>query len=442
MGGSGGDSNPGRAGRVLLTGFIDSILACLLALIWNAIVLARIRASFPHPEAKFLARTYALTLVLRYGLALFLNAYSVDYTFTQTFWGDSSTYDAFGYIIAQIWSGDGAIGPMIGAMHSFAYVVGAIYFIFGRNQLLVQFINGTMGALSVIVIYAIARELFDTRVARWAALFMAFFPQMIFWSAAIYKDPAIILSIGVCMYSLLKLRRSFTPGYLVAFLCSLIALMFLRFYIFYFVAFATIGTFLFSQKRRALASLATQGVLAIAFVGAFSIVADREVVNQHTQYFELERVQLSRTDLARSARSGFAAEADVSTPLGALSVLPTGLLYLMFAPFPWAVSGVRQILTVPETLVWYALMPALVRGMWHTLRHKLRDALPILVYAASLTLAYAIFQGNVGTAYRQRTQISMFYFIFIGVGLVEGKRARTVGVPQAYPVRTSTQGVH
>jgi hypothetical protein len=33
-------------------------------------------------------------------------------------------------------------------------------------------------------------------------------------------------------------------------------------------------------------------------------------------------------------------------------------------------------------------------------------------------------QGNVGTAYRQRTQITMFFFIFMGVGIVEGRRRR------------------
>ena len=37
-------------------------------------------------------------------------------------------------------------------------------------------------------------------------------------------------------------------------------------------------------------------------------------------------------------------------------------------------------------------------------------------FSVVLTLAYSIFQGNVGTAYRQRTQIQVFLFIFIAVG--------------------------
>ena len=35
-----------------------------------------------------------------------------------------------------------------------------------------------------------------------------------------------------------------------------------------------------------------------------------------------------------------------------------------------------------------------------------------------LSLAYSVFQGNVGTAYRQRAQLLVFYFIFVAVGVI------------------------
>jgi hypothetical protein len=35
-----------------------------------------------------------------------------------------------------------------------------------------------------------------------------------------------------------------------------------------------------------------------------------------------------------------------------------------------------------------------------------------------LSIAYSVFQGNVGTAYRQRAQLLVFYFIFVAVGFV------------------------
>jgi hypothetical protein len=39
-------------------------------------------------------------------------------------------------------------------------------------------------------------------------------------------------------------------------------------------------------------------------------------------------------------------------------------------------------------------------------------------------------QGNVGTSYRQRTQVTMFFFIFMGAGLVE-KLGRTAAAARA-----------
>jgi len=76
------------------------------------------------------------------------------------------------------------------------------------------------------------------------------------------------------------------------------------------------------------------------------------------------------------------------------------------------------MITLPEMLVWWSLFPLLVLGLWFTLKYRLRQALPILLFTTMLTLAYSIFQGNVGTAYRQRAQLLIFYFMFVAVGYV------------------------
>jgi uncharacterized membrane protein len=72
-------------------------------------------------------------------------------------------------------------------------------------------------------------------------------------------------------------------------------------------------------------------------------------------------------------------------------------------------------------------------GIWFTMKYRLRPALPILIFTTMLTLAYSIFQGNVGTAYRQRSQLLVFYFIFVAVGAVlfrerQEERARSVAM--------------
>jgi bacteriorhodopsin len=75
-------------------------------------------------------------------------------------------------------------------------------------------------------------------------------------------------------------------------------------------------------------------------------------------------------------------------------------------------------------LIWWVSFPLLVLGIWFTVRHRLRQALPILIFTSMLTIAYSVFQGNIGTAYRQRSQLLVFYFIFVSVGYVLLKERR------------------
>jgi 4-amino-4-deoxy-L-arabinose transferase-like glycosyltransferase len=409
-----------------MTSLLDALVAFLVAGALNAFIVRSIRRRLPGPEAAFLSNVYMATLVMRMALAVFLNAYSGQTTFANMFWGDSSTYDHGGWVMSMRWGGDVMLNRYTEGRVSgwgFFYFVGALYYVFGRNQLLVQFVNGTIGALTVVVIYAIAKHLFDVEVAQWAARFMAFFPQVVFWSGAIYKDPAVMFCIAVCMYAVLKLSVKLSLRHVGLFVAAALVLMSLRFYVFYFVAFATLSTFVLAQRRGVMASVASYIVVFAVFLGAFAFAASRETLEQQKSYLSFERLQITRADQAMWGQSALE-KADVSTPQGALAALPTGLVYLLFAPFPWALRGIRQMLTLPETLVWYALWPALIRGLMQTFRHRVRQALPILVFAASLTIAYAVFQGNVGTAYRQRTQVTMFYFIFMAAGLVHRRRMR------------------
>jgi 4-amino-4-deoxy-L-arabinose transferase-like glycosyltransferase len=410
-----------------LTDPLDGLLALVLAVFISMLLVARIRGVAAPAERRFLVRLYVGTVFLRHALAVALNVFAANSGFAATFWGDSSQYDTAGSQLALKWAGEPVVDPRLASAisgYGWVYFVATVYFVVGRNQLMVQLLNGVIGSVTALVIYAIAKDLFDERVARWSGLFMAFFPQMVFWSAGMYKDPAVLFLIAVSMYAVLGLRRRFTAPLLLLLLTAILLLMALRFYIGYFVIAAAAGTFLFSQRRGLFGNLLVYGLLVAALGAAMRFVVREESIAQQASYMTLERLQITREDQARWGQSGFGHEYDVSTPSGALQALPVGMTYLLFAPFPWAVTSVRQILTLPETLVWYALMPAFVRGLRHAVRHRFREVLPVLAFTTSLTCAYALMQGNVGTAYRQRTQVTMFFFVFMGVGLVEKERRK------------------
>ena len=412
-----------------MTGLVGSLVALTVCGVLNLLVASRINAGSNREEGRFLLRVFWWTLGLRYLLAVVLNVYAGSSGFAGMFWGDSSTYDAGAYGLALVWRGEAVGAPRFTeavGRFGFYYFVGMIYFVFGRNQLLVQFLNGTIGALTVVVMHALATRLFGPLVARRVAILMAFFPGMLFWSAGMYKDPAILLCIAVSMYAVVRLREAVSLAMLMLFVGAVLALVTLRFYIAYFVVFATLSSFVFSRRGPLLQRLLSYGLLVGALATVFSFAVRQEALEEQSTYMTLDRLQVTRTDQAIQGQSGFGREYNVSTPGGAVLALPVGLTYLLFAPFPWAIAGTRQALVLPEMLVWYGLMPAFVAGLVHAIRRQLGDILPILAFAVTLTLAYALMQGNIGTAYRQRTQVTIFFFLFMGVGLVERAKQKAL----------------
>src|SRR5205823_13634533 len=113
--------------------------------------------------------------------------------------------------------------------------------------------------------------------------------------------------------------------------------------------------------------------------------------------------------------------------------VPIGFTYFLLATFPWQFGSFRQMLTLPEMLVWWCSIPLLALGAWFTIKHRIREIAPILIFTSLLTLTYSIVQGNVGTAYRQRAQLLVFYFVFVavGFGLMKEKREAQARKKQA-----------
>jgi 4-amino-4-deoxy-L-arabinose transferase-like glycosyltransferase len=262
-------------------------------------------------------------------------------------------------------------------------------------------------------------------VAKVATLFVAFFPSLVLWSSQGLKDGPIVFLLALTMLATLRLGERFSTKYVAVMLFALYGLLCFRFYIFYMTAAAVCGAFVIGMRPQTSRSLVRQvAIVMVLGLGLTYLGVLRTADAQFEVYGDLEAVQRSRADLVRSANTGFGSDVDVSTTSGALSAIPLGLAYLLLAPFPWQLSSLRQSITLPEMVVWWVSFPLLVIGIWFTLKHRMRQALPILLFTSMLTVAYSIFQGNVGTAYRQRSQILVFYFIFVAVGAVLFKEKR------------------
>jgi 4-amino-4-deoxy-L-arabinose transferase-like glycosyltransferase len=371
-------------------------------------------------DRAFLLRVFTLAVLARIIVATIIFVGGME----EFFGGDANTYDMFGKSLLQSWHGDAYhAARYAGFIKSGAsawgmlYVVAGVYQVVGDNRFAIQLVNASVGSSTAIVVYYAAQILFNnTRVSRFAAVLVAFFPSLILWSAQALKDGLIILALALAILATLRLMEKITVSYVLVLMGCLLALLSLRFYIFYMMAAAVAGSFIMGMKTMNAQSF-VQRFVAVAVIGLaftwFGVL--RYAGTQFERYGNLKMIQMSRVDQA-NAGSGFGKDVDVGTTEGALTAIPIGLIYLLFAPFPWDMATLRQSITLPEMLVWWTAFPLLVLGLYYALRHRLRQVAPIVIFTTMLTLAYSLFQGNVGTAYRQRSQLLVFYFIFVAVG--------------------------
>jgi dolichyl-phosphate-mannose-protein mannosyltransferase len=344
------------------------------------------------------------------------------------FGGDAITYDIVGYFQLRAWEGERYYNSLVsifvdeagGSGWGMVYLVAAIYGLVGRNMLAIQFVNAVLGAVTAPIIFLCAQQVFNNfRVSKLAAIAVAFYPSMVLWSSQGLKDGPIVFFLALSVLATLKLGERISLKYLAVLLCSLFAVLSFRFYVFYMLAVAIGGSLVIGMRAMTPTNFVRQLAVVVMLGLGLTYLGITRYANVQLQSFgNLERVQRSRNDAARSAESGFGRDVDVSTTAGALAAIPLGLLYLLFAPFPWQLVSLRQSLTLPEMIIWWASFPMLVLGLWFSIRYRLRMMSPILIFTVMLSLAYSVFQGNVGNAYRQRAQLLVFYFIFVAVGYV------------------------
>jgi 4-amino-4-deoxy-L-arabinose transferase-like glycosyltransferase len=371
-------------------------------------------------DRKFLFHIFLMALILR----VLVGGLIFRFHMQEFFGGDAFTYDEYGYSLAHSWQfgytfADEWFTAAGGAGWGMMYLVASIYYVVGRNMLAVQFFNAVLGAATAPIIYLCAYTLFrNIRVSRISAYLVALYPSLILWSSQGLKDSPIIFLLAISMLATLKLGEKLSLKYALVLVGALFGILTMRFYIFYMLVAAIGGSFIIGMRAFSAQSLLRQFVIIVTVgLGLTYVGVSKTASVQFGSFANLESVQRQREVQARLANTGFGQDVDVTTTSGALTAIPVGVTYLLFAPFPWQLVNVRQSITLPEMIVWWGAFPVFVLGLWFTTKYRLRQVLPILVFTIMLTLAYALVQGNVGTAYRQRSQLLVFYFMFVAVGL-------------------------
>jgi|SRR3984885_308722 4-amino-4-deoxy-L-arabinose transferase-like glycosyltransferase len=336
-------------------------------------------------------------------------------------------------------------GAFAGQHHGYGFLVGTLFYLTDMpERLAAAALNCFIGALTVVLVYRIARSLFSEGVAVKSAWWACLLPSMLIWSSQTLKEPTIILLETVVLYGCVRLKLSgISLRHVIACALAIVLVLPFRFYAAY-IAGAAIAVALVMPQfgKRKMGILPAIGVAAclipIIMMSGVFVQSEAEI-----ERFDLQRIQKFKQGIAEGSGSGVTSSYDLKTPGGLGLATLVGGAHLMLAPFPWQLGGgsVRMVLTVPELIVWWWLFfVGVLPGLWYAIRNRFGDIQPLLFFLLGLGLLYSMMFGNVGLAYRQRAQLLPWLLIFGMVGLEQRalKRARRkqptdTRQPQAQP---------
>jgi hypothetical protein len=377
----------------------------------------------PDDERPWVRNTLIYAYAVRVAFAVFFEVFRD----LRIFHEDSEGYEYISVWLAKSWWGQAP--PLnLGEVNSGFYKLGGIIcFVFGAHPLTLALFNSLIGTTTAFLIYKAARSLVHVRVARLACLLVAFTPSMVLWSAIALKDAVTTFLIVVTLVSCMSLKARFSMRALLGTTLPILAIQPIRFYLVYFMAFSVAAALTVDRGFRALTGIYKQLFMLGAIAALFAVAGISSRTLQATEFMTFEKLSQYRSGMAMSARSGFSHDVDISSPGKALAFLPVGMANLLLGPFPWQLSSIRAAIALPETLCWWLLFPATIRGAVFLCKRRLSEISPVVLFAVTLICAYSLVHGNIGSGFRQRSQIFVFLFIFSAVGWYQNK-CRVAGV--------------
>jgi hypothetical protein len=404
---------------------------------------ARARREVPL-ERRDLAQIYKWAFVVRalVGLLAYVLTLFTDVPFLE----DALFYEEKGYAVARAWLADRSVdleGESQGVRTAwlFVIVIGGFYYLTGGIRILpVLFIvYSAVTALVPVYVYRIARELgAPEKVARGAGWLVALSPAFVFWSGSLYKEGLTLLFLSLGAYHILRLQSRWQmQSVCIAGICIL-GLWGVRYYLGILLVAAAIAGLTWrlgvnAKESNGLPVFIRQAVIAAGFValivglGATESTERLLVENEKGLLVELDT---RRAGSAREAASGYLHEESIDTPEEAVRYFPLGLFYFLTVPFPWQVGALRQNLIIPENLFWLMLYPLIVVGVARAQRSNRAGTFFVLLLTVGMCAIYALLAANVGTAYRMRSQVWLFWAPFAAWGW-EVWRQRRSGAREA-----------
>ena len=416
------------------------------------------------PDNNFILNLFLIAFMTRLFLLLVFSAilvsrnqilaYSNYPGWTPNLIGDASYYTLRSYWIALGWGGyplsdkilNSAHYPMYG-WNGYTYVIAVFHYVFGFSPIASITINCLLGSLNAILAYFIMKSLFTKKVAQLAGIFVGFYPSMILWSVTNLKDTALTFATLFIIWSFIVFIHS--QGFkkvlsLILIICGLLIQNTLRIGIMPITLISLSVSYFLNIKSRS-AKIKLFFTLIVCFV-VFSFVGKltMEKINNkmHMAVYKLicfhqggvtapgssYKILEDKYYLLNSNYKPQRGDPDTeyyAYPIFKLSYFEYIPIYLramghfMFEPFLWRIDTMLKLFSLPQMIIWYAMLPLALAGVFLSMRYARRGSLILLVYFLLTSASLALTQSNIGTLFRMRDLITPIVLFWASVGMAK-----------------------
>lgn len=328
---------------------------------------------------------------------------------------DALTYNLQAIRINQHWGGDFPLPPLPAGKEGYYYMLAGLYRVFGVHTAAGLVVNAMLGAALVPIVYDTTRRLFGSAAAEWVPPLVVLLPSMMLWPSQLMKEAPILFLIAIAANGAARVTERFALLPLAWVALSMALMLTFRGHVALVLAGGLVAAIVVGRQE-VLGGVGTGLVMAALVVILLSFGIGYSGFDAALNS-DLDQANLVRRDLALSGRSGYDADIDISTSRKALTYLPRGLVSFMLGPFPWQISGVRQLPVLPDMVVWWALLPRLWRGVHLGRKLVSRRVLVLLLPAFTTACLLSLAVGNFGTLVRERLQVVILLVPLIALGL-------------------------
>jgi len=298
-----------------------------------------------------------------------------------------------------------------------------MYIAGGPSRMIVSVINSFAGSMLAIVIYRLAKKLFDLQTAKVAAVLVAFWLSIMLFSASTSKEILVICLEWSILYLAIRNPKGLSKEDVFIVMPLMLVLYTLRFYALYMCAAALLFRAIIANKKQ-FARNSILGFILVASLLAFinasgAISKDYERIDRQTQSIDAWRVNVATT-------TGSGTDVYSQYKGNPIIAIPVATIYFIFAPFPWEVfvGTARSRLAAVENIIIIFLFAVGFPSIKTFFKQNFIQLLPILVFCVLYAGLHIWGFSNVGLAWRHRQTIMPLFFLLAALSLTKNFRKK------------------